>query len=65
MEKINFENFNDLSKEELLQIDGGGLTELTEAVVECAGYIVGWLSSRKITSAHESALLGPNARPTG
>lgn len=65
MEKINFENFEKLSEEELLHIGGGGITELTARVVECAGYVVGWLSSRKVTPAHESALLGPNARPTG
>ncbi|MCH7399029.1 hypothetical protein MM236_13575 [Belliella sp. DSM 107340] len=65
MEKINIENFKNLSESELLQIEGGGLTEITAKIVECAGYCVGWLSSRKgATPAHLSALDGPNGRCT-
>ena len=63
--EINFEKFENLNELELIQIEGGGLSELTEKIVEFAGYIVGWLSSREITPAHESALMGSNARPTG
>ncbi|WP_194774723.1 hypothetical protein [Pararhodonellum marinum] len=67
MQEINFTNLRDLNEKELLLIEGGGLSELTEKIVYGVGYAVGWLSTRNWSGipAHESALLGPNARPTG
>lgn len=67
MEKIKNQKFDILTEEELLVIEGGGLSELTEAVVYCVSYGVGWLSSRNWGGipAHLSALHGPNSRPTG
>ena len=66
-EKFRLQNFDLLSDKELQLIDGGDLGELTEKVVYYVSYGIGWLSSRNWggTPAHQSALLGPNARPTG
>lgn len=66
-EKIKLHNFDLLSDKELQLIEGGDLSELTEKALYYVSYGIGWLSSRNWggTPAHESALLGPNSRPTG
>lgn len=64
MEKIDLKKLNPLTDNELLLTNGGGLSELTSKIVEGVGYVLGWISAHEIP-AHESALLGPNSRPTG
>ncbi|MHA7130674.1 hypothetical protein [Algoriphagus namhaensis] len=65
MEKIELKKLEILSNSDLVLTNGGGLSEMTAKFVDGVGYVIGWISARKITPAHESALLGPNARPTG
>lgn len=65
MEKNDLKKLSVLSHDELLRIEGGGLSELTANFVDGVGYAVGWFWSRANSiPAHESALLGPNSRPT-
>lgn len=65
MEKNDLKQFEVLSNSELILTNGGGLSELTARFVDGIGYVIGWIAAREITPAHESALLGPNSRPTG
>ena len=64
MRKNNLDKLSILSNDELLLIEGGGLSELTSRLVHGAAYAAGWFWSRSnARPAHGSALLGPSARP--
>lgn len=65
MEKNDLKKFEVLSNSDLVLTNGGGLSELTAKFVDGVAYVIGWVAAREIAPAHESALLGPNSRPTG
>jgi len=64
MGKSKFIQLELLRNEDLLNIQGE--SEVSDGLMYYLGYAAGWLSSRNWSGipAHESALLGPNARPT-
>jgi len=62
--KNNLKTLSVLNNEELILIDGGGLAAVTRWFVDGVSYVVGRIAAHEGIPASQSALLGPNARPT-